>query len=393
MRVVEALRRSPRFKASAFYFCLLASNGTVGPFLYLAYSQHGLDATQIGLAIAAAHLVAFLAGPMWGALSDSLRQRSRVPMLAIACFGTVPSILVLQAVRGLVPTLLAVVLWSAFSSAIVPQADASTLAMLGKKQNTYGRVRVWGSIGQVIASLTVGQLSGRFGVDVLFYVYAALLIGCGLVAASLPPAAPRSRVSLAQALRTTLISRQVSTFLFSAFLMSVAYMMWWGTLSLYLTTLGSDARLLGTVLALGSLVEIPVMATSSWWLRKLGAQRAMALAYAGFMLVFVGYSLIRRPEYAAPLALLFGVWSGLFIVSPVVYAGEVAPTGHEGLTQGTFGGVIRGLGSITGSLIGGPLYQLFGGPPVYQMSAVMAVCAMGFLLLLGRRRIPAVESA
>ena len=261
------LNLSTRTRAGAFYFVFLASTGTIGPFLYLAYRQHGLTPSQIGIAIAVAHLTSFLAAPLWGAASDVAAGRRGMPLLAVACFGAAPAILLLQVVRGLVPTLFVIVLWSAFGGSIFAQADSGTLALLGQEKHRYGRIRAWGSIGFVVATLIVGQLGARLGVDILFPACALLLGVGGLLALAFPPGTARPGVALGGAAWRLVRQPPVALLFLSFLLFSMANMAWFGTLSLYLTDMGAGTGLLGGVLSAGSLVEIPVVFLSAGWLR------------------------------------------------------------------------------------------------------------------------------
>lgn len=373
---------SARTRAGAFYFFFLAAIGSIGPFLYLAYRQHGLTASEIGVAIAVAHLMNFIAGPLWGSASDVLQRRGGPPLLAVACLGAGPSILLLQTARRLAPTLIAVAIWSFFAGSIFPQADAAILTLLGKEQNAYGRVRVWGSVGFVIASLLVGQLGDRLGLDVLFPIYAAMLFLCALLAFTFPRVSIEVQPPLRSAATTIMREPRITLFLLSVLLLSMAYMAWYGTLSLHLDDLGAGTGLIGAVIALSSLTEIPVVAASSWWLGRLEASRIITVALGGFVVLWLGYSSIVQPEMALLLSVLQGLSNGLYLVAGVIYVGKVAPPGYAGLAQGTFSGISRGLGPIIGSIIGGAIFQSVGGASLYRLCALVGMLALGCLLWL-----------
>jgi PPP family 3-phenylpropionic acid transporter len=369
---------SSRGRAAACYFFYQGAIGCIGPLLYLAYRRHGLSAAGIGLAIAVAHGVQLFAGPLWGGASDVLARRKGPSLLVAACLGAGSSLLVLRQVlqQGrLIPTLLLVAVWSLFAGAILPLLDSATLGLLGENRRGYGRVRVWGCVGFAIAALLVGRLGGQRDIDVLFSLYAVLLVICAAVALTLPRASAGAGFPFRAALQLVR-SPRMSLFLAGALLLGISDMAWYGTLSLYLDDLGASVRLTALVLAVSSLSEIPLVGTASWWLGRLGPARTTAVAFAGFASLWLGFSFITRPEMALVLIPLRGFSNGLYQVSGVIYVAEAAPPGYAGLAQGAFRGINSGLGPIIGSAVGGALFQSSGGAFLYRLCALLAIAAV-----------------
>lgn len=369
---------SSRGRAGACYFFFQAAIGCIGPLLYLAYRRHGLSASEIGIAIAVAHCVQLVAGPLWGSASDLLARRRGPSLVLAACLGAGSSILLLRQVlqQGrLTPILLLVAVWSLFAGAILPLLDSATLGLLGKNQRGYGRVRVWGCVGFAMAALLVGRLGGQRDVDVLFSLYAVLLVICAAVALTLPRPSAGAGFPFRAALQL-MRGPQMRMFLAGALLLGISDMAWYGTLSLYLDDLGASVRLTALVLAVSSLSEIPLVATASWWLGRLGPARTTAVAFAGFASLWLGFSFITRPEMALVLIPLRGFSNGLYQVSGVIYVAEAAPPGYAGLAQGAFRGINSGLGPIIGSAAGGALFQGSGGAFLYRLCALLAIAAV-----------------
>jgi PPP family 3-phenylpropionic acid transporter len=378
-----SIRNIPaRARAGAFYLAFMAAGGAVYPFLYLLYRRHGLTAPQIGVAIAVAHVMNFLVSPALGAASDLLQRRGGPSLLALACLGAGPAILLVQAARGLAQTLGAVVVWSFFSGGILSLADASTLRMLGQDRHVYGRVRVWGAVGSVAASWAAGQLGDRLSLEWVFPINTALLLICAAVAATLPKVRYATTSPYKGEALRLLRHPRVALFLASVVLIGVGYMGWRGTFSLYLDDLGGKAGLIGTFYALSSLVEIPVIASSRRWLGRLGARRSLLVAFSVYLALWLAASGIVRPQAALALALLHGLSFATYQVAGVVYMGEVTPPAYAGLAQGLYGSFSRGLGSILGSLIGGALFARIGGPWLYRLSMGMGALALGCLLVI-----------
>ncbi len=362
----------------------MAANGAIGAFLYLLYRQHGLAPSEIGLVIAMTHVMNFVVSPTWGAASDAMERRRGPSLLMIACLGAGPAILLVQAAYGLLPMVLAVVVWGFFGGSIISLADAATMRMLDNDRNAYGRVRVWGSLGAVIASLVAGQLGNRMGMGIVFPFYALMMLLCALLALSFPRARYTSKRSFTSAMLKLMRHPRVVFFLGAILLIGAGYMNWISTFSLYLNDLGASPGLIGAFYGLSSAVQIPVQATSAKWLGALGARRSLIVAFAVFVAFWLGCSFLSfsGPQLAIPLALVHGLAFGVYQVAGVVYVSEVTPAEHAGLAQGAYGSFSRGLGSILGSLTGGFLFQSIGGGSAYRISALVGLLSLACLWLI-----------
>jgi PPP family 3-phenylpropionic acid transporter len=393
--------------ASAFYFTYLAAIGATAPFIYLVYRQHGLTEAEIGIVIAVAHVMNFLTAPTWGAASDILHRRNGFSLLPIACLGSGVAILILPLVRGLFPTLAAVVLWGFFAGSIISLGDAATLNMLAENRHAYGRVRMWGSVGGVLASLIVGQLGNRLGLGVIFPAYTLLLILCGTIALRIPSGAIQSaqdQLHASAGKRKTAVLEdffhllrrsRFGIFLTAIGIYCIAYMGWRSTFSFFLEDLGGSPGLIGSFFALSALVEIPVAASSSRWLSRFGVRNALVGSFMIFSLLWLGCSLLVKPGLALLLAVVHGLAFALVEIAGVVYVNELVSPDSANLAQGAYGGVNRGLGSILGSLWGGAQYTRSGGSILYRISALVVLAALGCLLLLsgrGKRNLAYSES-
>lgn len=81
-------------------------------------------------------------------------------------------------------TIAALISFSLFITAILPQLEALTMATLGEQRQRYPLLRAWGSLGFILTSSMAGLLLGWWGADALV-VLALLLLG-GLWLATLP---------------------------------------------------------------------------------------------------------------------------------------------------------------------------------------------------------------
>jgi len=112
---------------------------------------------------------------------------------------------------------------------------------------------------------------------------------------------------------------------------------------------------------------------SGWVLRNLGHAHTMSLVLIAFSLRFFLYSLLSDPWFSLPIELLNGVTFGLCYAAMTGYAHTIAPEGMEATVQGVVGAAYEGAGVATGSLVGGTIYQNYGGLFLFRSASIFAL--------------------
>ena len=165
----------PYARLSSFYFIYFAALGVFVPYwtVYLA-DVKGFSALQIGEIMALFMGTKVLAPLVWGWLVDHHGQRLRwiqlASFLTILCFA-----LVYQATSFL-DYLLLVAGFGFFWNAPLPQFEALTLNHLGLHVKRYSAIRLWGSIGFILAVISLPLLINRYGLTVVLHVQLLLFI-------------------------------------------------------------------------------------------------------------------------------------------------------------------------------------------------------------------------
>src|SRR5690348_147352 len=144
----------PAAQLAAFYAAAFLVVGVQLPFWPVWLAGHGLDPTQIAGVFAAAIWAKIVATPAIAALADRIGHR-RTVMTALAGAAWL-AYAALWPVGGLWPLLALNLLGGVAQSALMPLGDAVTLAAVGERGLDYGRIRVWGSLSFVLASVGGG---------------------------------------------------------------------------------------------------------------------------------------------------------------------------------------------------------------------------------------------
>jgi PPP family 3-phenylpropionic acid transporter len=178
----------PRFATglAVFYATLFALSGAYTPFFPLWLQAVGLEAAQIGLVMAAPTVARLLAVPIvtaWAGRHDALRR-----VILATAWLTFVGLLLLGNMRGM--WAIAIILWMVSWpwTASFPLTDAYALRGVTHYRLNYGPIRLWGSVGYIVAALAAGFLGGALGALNLVWVIAGVGGVCALSSFWLAPA-------------------------------------------------------------------------------------------------------------------------------------------------------------------------------------------------------------
>ena len=151
--------RSPRLGATlaVFYFASFAALGLYSPYFPLWLDSHGFSGSAMGFIAALSPAMSFFGPPLVGLLSDARGARGNLLSLACVCAGSAMALLCLSELLGLSASFAvvfgAVLAYAACRAPLVLLADRLTIEHGG----SYGRRRVWGSVGYMLAATAFGH--------------------------------------------------------------------------------------------------------------------------------------------------------------------------------------------------------------------------------------------
>jgi MFS transporter, PPP family, 3-phenylpropionic acid transporter len=368
--------------APPLYFLYYAAAAALVPFLVVYYQELGLQGTQIGLLAGMPPLLSLVSAPVWGAVSDTTKRHKLWLLVAIG--GSIFLALALPVSHAFVWLIPVVMLFSFFSSPIMPLVDNTTMSLLGDQKERYGRIRLWGAIGWGVAAPIVGWLIESSGVMWSFWSYAGLM-GVGLLVAVRIPVRKHVGATPHSSMRIFLTSPYWFIFLVVIFCGGMALSMISNFLFIYLRELGANKVTLGLTLTCATLSELPIMFYSSHLLRRWNAQQLMRVALLFYAVRALAYSFILAPWVALLIQLLHGPSFSLMWVAGISYADKIAPRGLEATAQGLFSGAMLGVGLTAGAFLGGLLYEHIGLVNMFRVTALIALIGMVFMLLVEKK--------
>ncbi|WP_018130937.1 MFS transporter [Effusibacillus pohliae] len=371
--------RTVTYRFCGFYFFLFFGFGAHLPLLSLYLQSYGLSGVQIGTLFSAGPIVSILMQPLWGMLSDRFQAHKKILVLTLG----------LSALMGPLFTsggsyavfLLLYLLMVLFQSAIVPIIDAMTLSHVQENGGDYGSVRLFGALGFAIAVWVAGHMSGAYGLQSIFYLYAASFAVCMAIAASLPhqglPLATSIRSGIGQLVRIP----QYIVFLLAAFLIFGPINANNAYFSLFFKGIGGAVAGVGIAFLLFAGSEAPVMRIAGKVANRIGMLPTIILAGMVSGIRWFYYATAPSPQMVIGLFFLQGLSVGLFLAVAARYIREQTPREVQVTAQAIYASVGNGLGTVAASYAAGWLLDGHGIFSVYQYFAVSSVA--GALLLGG----------
>jgi PPP family 3-phenylpropionic acid transporter len=244
----------PAMRLSAFYTAIFSVTGIQLPFWPVWLTSRGLTAREIGILLAAAIWVKVLATPAIGAIADKTgRPQLLMAALALAALAAYAGLL---PAAGWWPLILLNLVALTAQSALMPLGDAITLAAVRSQGLDYGRIRLWGSVSFIIASITTGAtLASSTGNGVLPLVLAASALVL-LARLGIPPSGPMRSKGRATGLRSVAGDPRFWVLILSESALQASHQVYYGFGTLYWRSLHLTDTTIGSLWAGGVLAEI-----------------------------------------------------------------------------------------------------------------------------------------
>lgn len=366
------------WRLSAVYFFFFALLGVQAPYWAPYLASIGFSPVEIGQLLAI-FMVARIAAPLiwqvgWFGQLSVLQRVWLANTLTLGCF--------IGVFFGSSFAWLALVLalFGFCWNAVLPLYEAFTLAWLDQDSHRYSRIRLWGSLGFVVAVLLVGSLLDRFGLSAVPWVMLALIIllwGSGLLL-------PKPKQATPALLNHDLSWREFVTpdlvvFFGISGLMQVVHGPYYSFYSIHLAELGYSGAAIGAFWALGVVAEVAFFWMAPVLLPRISVQR---LLQGALLLAVLRWGLIGFSDELSLLLfaqLLHAATYGCFHVAAMEFIHRRFDSARAVRAQAIYGGLSFGGGSALGALAAGYLWSAGGAPWSFGLAALLSVVTLAWL--------------
>ncbi len=364
----------PHGRLAVWYFWYFAFIGAFLPYFALYLQSIGLSAGRIAVLMSLGQFMRLLAPLLWSWLADSGGRRVRIVVVSTAAALLSYSVVFLT--QDFVALLIGMAVLHFFWSASLPLVEALTLGHLAGRPEAYGRIRLWGSIGFILAVLGVGMLLDVAPIQSQLWVSWALLLGT-LVSALLLSEVKGHAGRIAGPIGAVLRQRKVVFLLAAALLMTAAHGALYVFYSIHLVAQGYGKTLVGLLWTLGVVAEIFVFLLMPRISARVSMRRILlgcfALAVLRFLLIGWAVAFVGILVFAQ---LLHGASFGAHHAATMAALNHWFEPGQQARAQALYGSVAYGAGGLGGALLAGALWESAGAAITFSAMSLLALSGL-----------------
>jgi PPP family 3-phenylpropionic acid transporter len=389
----ERERRSFALRVSLLFAAISLIIGTNVPFLPLWLDWAGLSAREIAIVLSVPLFVRVAATPLIAYAADRAGDHRKF-LIGLSWAG-LAALLVLSQVRGFWAILVVMAVFAVAWTTINPLTE--TVAMSGVRAAglDYGRMRLWGSVSFIVASVLGGWIVAAQGAGSAIWLIVA---GAALtVAATHGLARPigLGRLKAATAVRridpTSALglvrSRSFLLFLLAGGAAQTAHAVFYTFGTLHWREQGLSAEWAGWLWGISIVAEVALFAWSGPVVARMGAVGLIGLGAAAAVVRWGAMGFDPPLAVLVVLQVLHAATFGATHLGAIHYMAETVPEGQGGTAQALYSAITGGLGMGSATLLAGPLYAELGGRAYWAMGLLAAVSlAATIALARGQRR-------
>ena len=353
----------PSKRAAPFYAAYFGVLGVVLPFLGPFLESRGVAAVGIGLITALFSLAKIIYTPAVGVLVDrgvwvrGLLSAHVVLAMVLA--------LALRWLQGPWQLGFAFFVIGLGYGTVLPLIEAAILERL--PSGGYGVLRMWGSIGFVVASAAAAAVTARVGLGAFPMLLIAIL---GLLALSCLPFERTARPDRIEA--GGVIPGSVWALLGLLTLNQISHGPYYAFFSVHLQDSGVGSVAISALWSLGVLAELGAFFAGGFLETRLGLGKLLGLA---LLLSPLRWLVLAVPVSTATLVVAqlgHAVTFALVHLAGIQLVQASVPAGAIRRAQALYSGLCFGLGIVVGTALAGPLYAATGARGSFLAAAVLS---------------------
>lgn len=266
---------------------------------------------------------------------------------------------------------------SFFWNATLPQFEATTFTHLGQDTHRYSSIRLWGSIGFVVAVAILGMTLESQGAGTIPVVLIGLFVSIWLMSLFVPERAAGHLTLDKDTIFKVIRRPEVLALIAVVFLMQASHGPFYTFYSIYLEEHGYSKVWIGWLWALGVIAEIAVFMVMHHLLPRIGLRKLLM-----FSLLIAAVRWVLLGEYVESMAMMLfvqlchGATFGIFHAVAIQYFHTHFTGAHQGRGQALYSSMSFGAGGALGALLGGYAWTSLGAGMTYNLAALLAVLAL-----------------
>lgn len=375
-------------RLSRFYFIYYFFVGAFVPYWGLYLQSEQFSAADIGILMSLFQISRIFAPNFWGWLADHTGKRAQWIRLT-AFLGLCGFIAVFWA-HGFFWMFFVMAALSLFTSSTLPLAESLTLAHLATTNGHYSRIRMWGSLGFIVAAVILGFMIDNAGIASLLWFLLIVQVSLFILSYTLPEptvaAHEHDHFSIWQVIKQP----NVIALLVGCSLMVTAHGVLYNFYSIYLSEHGYSKGTIGLLWSVGVICEIGIFMLMPKIMARFSLKAilltSLVLAVIRFTLIGVSVDNLWMIIFAQTL---HAATFGSFHAASVEVVTQFFKGRHQAKGQAIYNSVAYGVGGAVGGIAGGYALQYLGGQQTFVLAAafpLLGLAVIGFGLRLSQNQ-------
>ena len=366
------------FKLSRFYFIYYFFVGAFVPYWGLYLKSEQFSPADIGILMSLFQISRIFAPNFWGWLADYTGKRAQ--WIKLTAFLGLCGFTAVFWAHGFYWLFFVMAALSLFTSSTLPLAESLTLAHLATTNGHYSRIRMWGSLGFIVAAVVLGFWIDFSGIRSLLWFLLFVQMTLFVLSFGLPEASVAAHEHDEYSIWQLMRQPNVMALLLGCALMVTAHGVLYNFYSIYLSDHGYSKTVIGLLWAVGVVCEIAVfMAMPKIMARfSLKVILLVSLALAVLRFSLIGWAIDSRPIMLLAQTLHAATF-GSFHAASVEVIARFFNGRHQAKGQAIYNSVAYGIGGALGGVAGGYALQYLGGQHTFMLAALFPL--LGFLVI------------
>ncbi len=366
------------WRLSRFYFFYYFFVGSFVPYWGIYLQSENFSPSSIGILLSLFQISRIVAPNFWGWLADHTGHR--VKWIKLTSFLGLIGFIGIFWAKGFFWIFLVMLALSLFTSSTLPLAESLTLAHLATTDGHYSRIRLWGSIGFIVASLFLGYLIDLQGINILLWV---LLIAQAIIfflSNTIPETQDIQHKTNDLSIWKIIKTPSVIALLLGCTLMVSAHGVLYNFYSIYLKDHGYSSGTIGWLWAVGVICEILIFMAMPKILRRYSLKAILLVSLFLGVIRFILIGASPDHLYLLFIAQIFHAATfGSFHAASIEVIAYYFKGRNQTRGQAIYNSVAYGIGGTIGGLGGGYLIQYLGGQLGFMIAAISPL--IGFVVI------------
>ena len=365
---------------SSFYFFYYFFVGLFVPYWGIYLKSLSFSAFQIGTLLSLFQISRIFAPNLFGWLADKSGERAK--WVKITSFCGVLGFLGIFWANTFYSIFFVMMAMSIFTSSTLPLAESLTLSHLeaNKANSDYSRIRLWGSLGFIVASLVLGIFIDNTGAKSLIYALLIAQIIIFLLSFVIPDKVIKLKEGKKRSIWEVLKRTEVIILLTGCALMVSSHGLLYNFYSIFLQEQGYSNIIIGILWSIGVIFEILIFIMMPMILKQLTLKSVLL-----FSLLFAVIRFFLIGTFADSLSILIlaqimhAATFGSFHVASIQLISNFFNNEHQARGQSLYNSITYGVGGAIGGLGGGYLIDYWGAANTFIFSAILPL--IGFIII------------